>query len=408
LELLVRATEDFASSLEIGQTLRHVVQQMASYLDAEASSLFLVEDEDTLVCRACAGPIDITGLHVPLSEGIVGRTVRDRTAYLVRDVRIDPDFARRVDRSTGFVTRSILSAPLCTVDGCVGALEVVNARGRDGLFDEQDRQVLSALATLAALAIRNAHMAEALVGQERLQRELELAREIQRSLLPGRLEEGGPIAGVSVPAREVSGDFFDYFPTADGRLAFCIGDVAGKGMDAALLMAKTSSLLRCLGKHLESPGELLAQVNNELLETSTRGKFVTAIAGWVNPRTGEVLMSNAGHPPPLLRSREGHYRALTEAGPPLGVLSPLQAPETRVLLSGESLYLFTDGATEAMDAAGAVLGTDGLERAISTVAERALQARVEEVAGDICQRSARRRDDITLLVVEGPLHPESA
>jgi sigma-B regulation protein RsbU (phosphoserine phosphatase) len=407
LELLVSAAEDFAGSLKIEETLQHVVRRMKSYLDAEASSLFLLEDGGELVCRACAGPMDITGVRLPMSQGVVGRTVRDAACYMVRDVRSDPDFAGGVDQTTGFLTRSILSAPLRAGSACIGALEVLNKQGGDGLFDERDRHVLGALASLAALAIRNARMAQSLVEQERIRRELEVAGEIQRSLLPGPKTAALPVAGVNLPAYEVSGDFYDYFPRPDGRIVFSIGDVAGKGVDAALLMAKTISLLRCLGKTLASPSELLSRVNEELYETATRGKFVSAVAGWLDPQKGEVTFANAGHPAPLLRTAGGVYRSVGDAGPPLGVLSGLQIPETRVFLQDGLLYLFTDGITEAVDAAGRVFGIEGLQQALSQAAELPPSERIESVARQVLERSSRRRDDITLLLVGSP-HAASA
>ncbi len=136
------------------------------------------------MCRGCAGPLDITGLTLPANAGIVGKTVMSRSSQIVRDVREDPDFAQNVDKDTGFETRSILCAPLMVQEECIGALELINKRGGDGLFDKRDENIMTALASAAALAIHNARMADRLVVQERMQKELELAREIQESLLP--------------------------------------------------------------------------------------------------------------------------------------------------------------------------------------------------------------------------------
>ncbi len=397
LNLLVSVTHELATSLDIDETLRTVARGMLEFLSAEASSIFLLEQgSGDLVCRACAGPIDITGLRLSAAQGIVGRTVRDSHCHIVRDVLQDPDFAADVDDSTGFVTRSILSAPLRVGGTCLGALELINKLGGDGLFDERDRRALMVLAASAALAIRNARMATALVEQERIRRELELAREIQRSLLPGPMGPDFPVAGLNVPAREVSGDFYDYFLLGDGRVAFNIADVSGKGVDAALLMARTSSLLRCLGKTLESPSELLARVNDEICETASRGKFVTVVAGVYDPASHGLVVANAGHQPPLLRGGDGHYRELPAQSPPLGILSGMSFPEQRLRLDGGALYLFTDGATEARGDNGRQLGVAGLrryiERRVAEPLQRRLQSLVEDIGGS--------HDDITLVLVE--------
>src|SRR5581483_1485477 len=170
----------------------------------------------------------------------------------------------------------------------------------------------------AALAIHNFRLTDRLVQQERERHELELAAEIQRDLLPRATAPGFPVHGINVPARAVSGDFFDIIPLPDGRIWFNVGDVSGKGMNAALLMAKTSSLFRCLAKSAEHPGQLLGAINNELCETNFHGMFVTMVGGLFDPATGLGRLSNAGHEPPLLfHVADQRYSAIPADAPPL-------------------------------------------------------------------------------------------
>jgi sigma-B regulation protein RsbU (phosphoserine phosphatase) len=417
LAVLVSITQEFAASLDIGQTLKTTAERICELLDAEASSLFLLETrggngggEKQLVCRACSGPIDITGLRLNIHQGIVGKTIRNKHPLMVRDVHTEPDFAQSVDRSTGFVTRSILSVPLRVKDHCLGALELINKKSGDGLFDQRDKELSMALAASAALAIHNARMATALVEQERQRHELELARVVQRSLLPatgpatGAAPHAGPgsglIAGLNIPAHGVSGDFFDYMSLDDGRISFNIADVAGKGMDAALLMAKTSSLLRCLGKQETHPGKLLARVNEELCETAIRGKFVTVVAGILDPRSGLVYFANAGHQPPLLHQDNDKFIELTTAAPPLGILPGIDFPTTELYLGNSALYLFTDGLTEARNDQGDMVGESGVRQAIREFSSWEKYRRLRAIAGKISGNGSRQNDDITLLVVE--------
>ena len=176
LELLVEMGNDFASSLDIDDTLEKALARIAHYVNAEAASLFLLENDDhELVCRACYGPTNIAGLRIGAGEGIVGRSVQDNRCQIVRDVRLDPDFAKSIDEDTGFRTLSILCAPLSVKDRRVGALEVLNKLGGDGLFSDQDRQLLEGLASSAALAIINARLTSAVIEQQKIRRELELA-----------------------------------------------------------------------------------------------------------------------------------------------------------------------------------------------------------------------------------------
>ncbi len=404
LELLAEVTHSFAASLEIEATLRNAIEKIMQYLDAEAASIFLVEGNDSeLVCRACAGPVDISGMRLPGGAGIVGKTVLSRCCQIVRDVSKDPDFASNVDADTGFVTRSILCTPLIVRQQCLGALELINKRGGDGLFDDRDRHLLGALASSAALAIHNARMADQLVEQERMQKELELAREIQMDLLPAPRDIGFPILGVNVPALEVSGDFYDFLQRDDGLIYFALADVSGKGMNAALLMAKVSSLLHHLAKQLTDPGELLARVNTEVCESVSHGMFVTIAAGFLTPATGRIQIANAGHQPPLMHRRDGGFEEIIATAPPLGVLPDSVFPSTTLMLGDSVLYLFTDGVTESLDENNQALGVAGLMNLIRGVSATGTQ-RLENIVRELRKPLVSQRDDITLLVIEGNRH----
>jgi len=400
--LLAEMTESFASSLNIEETLNNAITRFMEYMNAEAASIFLLENDDTeLVCCECAGPVDITGLRLGASQGIVGKTVREQLTQMVRDVSKDPDFAASVDEDTGFVTRSILCTPLLVRGTCIGALELINKRSGDGLFGVEDRHLLTAIASSAALAIHNARMAAALVEQERVQKELELAREIQMDLLPAKvLNQDFPVSGLNIPAREVSGDFYDFFQLADGRIYFNLADVSGKGMNAALLMAKTSSLLRCLAKRCSDPGLLLQQVNEELCETASHGMFVTIVSGFIDPLDGEITLANAGHQPPLYHSPSGEFQEIPAHAPPLGVAPELEFPSASLKLNGGSLYLFTDGVTEAVGADNRPLDVAGLINLIKAANTLKSTQRLENLVAEIRGTAEQQHDDITIMLIE--------
>ena len=401
LELLADITQSFASSLDIDETLNNAIQKFMQYLDAEAASIFLLENNNTeLVCKACAGPVDINGLRLPAAAGIVGKTVISRACQIVRDVTKDPNFAKNVDANTGFVTRSILCTPLIVKNECIGALELINKRGGDGLFDDRDKHLLGALASAASLAIHNARMADRLVGQERMRKELELAREIQMGLLPEARSEGFPVSGMNVPAYEVSGDFYDFFERADGLIYFNLADVSGKGMNAALLMAKVSSLLHHLAKEVPDPGELLARVNEEVCETASHGMFVTIVSGLVDVKTRTVRMANAGHQPALIHRRDGSFEEVPASAPPLGVVPGATFPVATVELTDGSLYLFTDGVTESVDEQNRPLDMSGFVQLIRECSKVAGSRRLHDIVAEIRKPRVSQRDDITLMLIE--------
>ena len=401
-ELLAEMTQDFADSLDIEETLSRALARIAGHLGAEAGSLWLLEDGgEQLVCRACVGPTSIRGLRLAVSEGILGRSVRENRCQRAGDVTREPDFTGAVDERTGFATRSLLCAPMSVKDRPLGAIELINKKAGDGHFGDGDAQLLQTLASSAALAFANARLTESLVEHERVRRELELAAEIQRGLLPAPRPAPFPVYGANVPARTVSGDFFDIIPLGDGRIAFALGDVSGKGMNAALMMAKTASLYRCLVKSIDRPGQLLAVLNDEICETASRGMFVTMVAGSFDPASGTACLANAGHEPPLCRSAGGEFTALPAEAPPLGISPDVVAdgsyPEADVSLRGRHLYIFSDGLTEACAPDGGQLGTRGVQSLISRFADRPLAERVQQIVASV--GALDHRDDLTLLVV---------
>ena len=398
---LAKLTHDFASSLDVDETLKHAIDRFIVYLNAEAASIFLLEDDDrALVCRECAGPVDIKGLKLDPGQGIVGQTVQHNEAKIVRDVSENRSFAATVDEDTGFATRSILCAPLSVRGECIGALELLNKRSEDGLFDLNDMQLATTVASAAALAIHNARMASELVEQERVLKELELARHIQESLLPENASNEFPIHGINIPAREVSGDFYDFMLLADGRIYFTLADVSGKGMNAALLMAKTTSLLRCIAKTCPDASALLRQVNEEICETSSMGMFVTIVAGFLYPDEQVVEIANGGHQPALLYSGPGEFHEIPAQAPPLGVIPGVDFPIERISLAGGSLYLYTDGLSESADGDGNVFDVTGLKRVIESHLDVEADSRLDEIVAACENAGYESNDDITLLLVE--------
>ncbi len=400
LGLLAEIAQGFSSTLDIGQTLQIAIRRFMEYMDAEAASIFLLNKSATeLTCVECAGPVDITGLVLSARQGIVGKAVQTTACQLIRDVKSSSDFMDSVDMGTGFVTRSILCVPLVVNGQCIGALELLNKKNEQ-FFDEQDRNLSVALAAAAALAIHNSHIAEQLFEQERLRRELELAREIQMDLLPESTVADFPVKGVNVPALEVSGDFYDFFQLDKDLIYFNLADVSGKGMNAALLMARASSLLHHLAKSIDDPGVLLSRVNDELCETVSHGMFITIVSGFIDTSTCTVRFANAGHQPPLYHHQSGEFEQIQAEAPPLGIVSGMDYPVSTVKLNGGSLYLFTDGVTESRDAEQHALNVDGLKQLITNKSELVAAKRLDDIVASIREGESTQHDDITMMVIE--------
>jgi len=240
--------------------------------------------------------------------------------------------------------------------------------------------------------------------QAELNNELQLAREIQASLLPHDITDTTPVHGINISARELSGDFFDHFVLPDGRVYFNLGDVSGKGLNAALLMAKTSSLFRCLGKRIHSPAELLKIINNEICETSIRGMFVTMVAGIFDPATNQVVLVNAGNPPPLHWVSNQQIKGIGADGPPLGIIADTKYPEVTLNLvdangAASCIYIFSDGITEGYTEDREELGMKGLVKLIAKHQQLDNQLRLEAIVQHL-QHGEVLRDDITLVLIE--------
>lgn len=400
LSRLADLSQRLALSLDLEQTLRQVARLIAESMNAEASAVFLLDDTgERLVCRACSGPVDIEGLTLRADEGLVGRAISRQQCEIVRDALADPDFAgSRWGDMAGFRPRSVLSAPLLTAHGPIGALQVLN-KCCGSLFDDEDVDALRVLAAPTALAINHARLAAQVVQQDRLKKELGMARRLQRSLLPKRRRGSFPLRALNFPAREISGDFYDFFDLPDGRIAFTVGDVAGKGLDAAFVMVRCASLLRWAGKEGLRPGHWLARVNDELGEAIAPGMFVCAVAGTFDPWSRSLCWASAGFPPLLRMARDGTQQRFEADGPPLGILPGMHFGEQQVALDGASMYLFSDGLTDVRGTDGRMLGMEGVSASIAAMRDLPVEARLRALVSGLRQMTVT--DDTTLMVIEG-------
>jgi sigma-B regulation protein RsbU (phosphoserine phosphatase) len=267
-------------------------------------------------------------------------------------------------------------------------------------LSDATRAALETVATEAASAIQSARLYREASEKARLEHELELAAEIQRALLPEAVQAGGffDIAAASVPCRSIGGDFFDYFNLPDGRFAFVLGDVAGKGPPAALLTAMIQGAIAAQVNNCESPAALMGQVNRTLIRRAIESRFATVVFGVLSP-DGTLSYCNAGHNPPVLLQR-GSTRRLESGGLILGLFPQASYDEETIALApGDTLVVYSDGVTEAMNTGGEEYGEDRLlgclDRSIRPVNQ------LEQVLASVkaFAASAVQNDDVTTLVL---------
>jgi sigma-B regulation protein RsbU (phosphoserine phosphatase) len=318
-------------------------------------------DEGELKVRATKGA------GCKISSHVRDQVIQQRRSVLVRDVLMDPALASRMSIVQQQI-RSMIAVPLQTEDRVIGLI-YLDSPFLVHEFTTDDLNVLTVMANIAAIRIENTRLAEVEQAEKLHAKELEHAALIQRSMLPGQFppfphRKDFALHAMMVPAREVGGDLFDFFLLDEEHLAFAVGDVSGKGVPAALFMAMSRTLLRVTALLREPPSKCFTYMNATLAEQNISGMFVTLFYAVLNTRTGELQIGNAGHNPPYVISPDGTLRPLRQkSGPMLGVWEGFNYQTlTDRITPGDSLLLYTDGVTEAVDKNGEFFSEQRLER----------------------------------------------
>ena len=268
LEIITKMNQEFAYSLDLNDTLKTALQVIIARINAQAANIFLInEKKKKFECIASLHQDYLDEYELDLKDGVMGKAVQQKKCIRVGNVRKDvreiAEFYFDLDNKTNFTTYSVLCSPLIAANECLGVIHCLNKKTETKLFIEDDRQLLETLSSPAAMAIRNAKMAKEMVEKNKIQKEVEIVGEIQKSLLSQNKKDPFPIAGINIPAKVVSGDFYNFSELGDGKYGFGVADVSGKGIKSSLLMSKASSLYRCLSKTNFSAADLLIQLNNE-------------------------------------------------------------------------------------------------------------------------------------------------
>jgi serine phosphatase RsbU (regulator of sigma subunit) len=287
----------------------------------------------------------------------------ERASLLVQDTQADEAFKAR-DSIVGQSIQSVMAVPLQTSDRVIGLINL-DSRAFARPFTPGDLDLLTVLANVAAIRIEQQRLALVEQQERIISRDLEQAAEIQRRLLPVSPPsiEGFDVAGYNLPCRTVGGDYFDFFTYPDGRMSFVLGDVAGKGMPAALLMtALKGGVQVLLGEPPDDVPRLMGRLDRVVAANFPRNRFVTLFFGLLDPKSGEMTYCNAGHNPPLLvRAGGGKIERLPSCGTILGIF-PDMGYDARICQfnAGDVLTLFSDGVTEETNPAGEEFGEQQL------------------------------------------------
>lgn len=399
LDLLYRLAGRLASSLDVQENMELVLDEAIEIFGADLGWVLPAQIGRDLFRLRRKG-IDLETLRV-LQDRIVCEVLDGGKARVFEGLR------SRTDLDGANLPDSLLCTVLKVDRHGFGVL-CVGYRETGKGFTAGDLKLANALASSAAVALENQRLNLERRKQEQTeihrQEEMRLAHEIQAHLLPKAVPElaGYDIAGQSLPARGVGGDYFDLVPIDDHRLAITLGDVCGKGIPAALLMANLQASIRGQTLLRASPAQCLAHTNTLLYESTDPEKFVTCFYGILDAHGNNLWYANAGHERPLVVSADGSHVALNPGGLVLGVLPGETYPEACVAIEpGETLVLFSDGISEAMDEQDHEFGEDRLIQAIAEHREAGAQAILDGILAAVEKHAgaAPVSDDRTLLVV---------
>jgi len=324
----------------------------------------------------------------------------------VEDAYSLPYFDSSYDKKFNYVTRSLLCLPICHFDGkIVGVIQLLNKSG-SSKFTGEDVDFLQKLSGHMAMALEKARLHREIVEKQRLEKEMALARNIQRSLLPEAppVVPGYELAVLNEPCFEVGGDYYDFLSLGPQTLLLVIADVEGKGVSSALIMSNLQATLRALVMHLHSL-EVLALSLNEMIYNDTKSeKYLSIFLGLVDTRRSGLHYINAGHVPPILVSGEtGEYKLLEEGGTVVGLFPTAEYNRGSANLSaGDVLVCCTDGILEAMNAQDEEYGTERLAECVARHRTKSAQAIVDAVLSEVNEfsRSGTHIDDKVLMIMK--------
>jgi phosphoserine phosphatase RsbU/P len=404
---LVEVSGLINSITDYNELLRAILDVARRVILAEAASLFFVNKEtgalELAITSSLEGQFMEPKISVPRGKGIAGWVLNHAESLLIPNAYADARFYKEADLQTGFQTRSILCAPLKHDGEVIGVLQILNPRGRDS-FDEQELEGFTAYANLTATAIQKLRAIERMRAQERVERDLAIASDIQQELLARAIPPrtpGAVFAAHNQAASNVGGDFYNVFARNPYETYFAIGDVAGKGISASLLMAQTLSAMQFVFAMTTSPADALARLNSTLSERIIRGMFVTTITGRIIPSANRIELASAGHcKPVMLRADGSAFEIETDGSLPLGILPRVAYRQGKIdLHPGDWVICYTDGLSESKDSTDEVF-----ERKIISCLKGEKFATPREIVDRLieCERehrgTKRQSDDLTVLV----------
>ncbi|MBN1443118.1 MAG: PP2C family protein-serine/threonine phosphatase [Planctomycetes bacterium] len=403
LSTLNELAREIGASLDSGVVIDRILKRSVRAVKAEQATITLVDRAEMSRGKTLVRVNRSSGghEHYHLDQSLLGWMLLNKQPLNLDDPRADSRFGGFAETSQ---LRNLICVPLMIKAEVIGVLSAFN-KARGETFSQEDLRLLAIIATQSAQVIENARLYEEEKELQKIHEDLRMARRIQLGLLPAvaPVVPGYEIAGTSLPARDVGGDFFDYIETGDGRVAFCLGDVSGKGLPASLLMANLQATIR--GQTgAEVGARRCVERTNVLLHRSTDSeKFATLFYAILDPRDHALHYCIAGQEPPLLFTAGGETpQKLHAGGTVLGAFAEAAyEEETATLMPGDFLVVYSDGVTDAENDREEAFGRDRLVDLLRRSAGLGAQDLVAMVVQAVSQHAGERPqfDDVTVLVL---------
>ena len=388
---LLSINEIISSSFDLESVLKEVLFQASLLTESEIASIFLINKKENVLEFTATTDSNykmLDKIKVPLGKGICGHVAATGEIVNSSDVQQDSRFYKNVDHATGETTKSYLCVPLKVRNEIIGTAQLMNKKNNAN-FTEDDIRITRAFSSQAAIAIERVLLHNEAVMQQKIEKELKVAANIQQQLLPQKNPEieGYSIAGISLPAKEVGGDYFNYIAHKKNNemeyIDFTVADVSGKGIPAALIVSNFHACLNLLLPLYEDLSELAFHLNNYMRDNLIMGNFITFFLMRLEIRTGDIKYINCGHNPPfyfLFSEDKNEFKSFERSGPVLGLLDDVKYKVYNTnLKKGDMIIPFSDGVDEAHSEENELFGE---ERILNSAFQSYKEAKQKEFSGN--------------------------